>query len=156
GGTPRDVAFSPDGTKAYVANATSNTVTPIAVASNTAGTAIPVTGSAVGIAFSPDGSVAYVAGTRTNTVTPITVANNAPGTAITGFSGPFGVAFAPPRVTPSFTVSSSPTAGTAVTFNGSASTSTYSPIATYAWDFGDGATTSGSSATTTHTYTSSF
>ena len=37
GTSPIGVTFSPDGTKAYVANYAGNTVTPITVATNTAG-----------------------------------------------------------------------------------------------------------------------
>lgn len=56
--------------------------------------------------------------------------------------------------TASFTFSpTSPAVGQTVNFNGSASTSAPgTTITTYAWDFGDGSTVSGASATTSHPY----
>lgn len=48
----------------------------------------------------------------------------------------------------------SPTSGSAVAFDGTGSGETDGSIASYTWDFGDGTTTSGPSAATTHTYAS--
>ena len=50
----------PDGQTAYVTNAGSNTVTPIAIGSNTAGTAISVGSHPDGVAITPNGQTAYV------------------------------------------------------------------------------------------------
>ena len=57
--------------------------------------------------------------------------------------------------TASFTASPNPTTtGTTVNFNGSASSAAGSrTIATYSWDFGDGATVVTTTATTTHAFT---
>ncbi len=71
---PYGVAFSPDGTKAYVVNYGAGNVTPITVATNTPGSPITVGTTPVGVAFSPDGTKAYVANYGAGTVTPITVA----------------------------------------------------------------------------------
>jgi DNA-binding beta-propeller fold protein YncE len=65
---------------AYVVNGDSGDVTPITVATNTAGAPIPV-GYAGDVAVTPDGKTAYVTGN--GTVTPITVATNTAGTPIT-------------------------------------------------------------------------
>jgi len=60
----------------------------------------------------------------------------------------------PGGLTAAFTFSpGSPLAGSAVNFNASTSTSA-DPIATYQWDFGDGATTTKSVPTVSHTFTS--
>ncbi|NBR00568.1 MAG: hypothetical protein EBT97_08985, partial [Actinobacteria bacterium] len=59
--TPRSVAVSPDGTRAYVANYSSNTVSVISTATNTVTATINVGSSPNRIVFSPDGTRAYVA-----------------------------------------------------------------------------------------------
>ena len=82
GTSPYSVAFTPDGTKAFVTNSGANTVTPITVATSTPGTAIAVGTAPRNVAVSPDGTKAYVTNQTANTVTPITVSSNAPGTAI--------------------------------------------------------------------------
>lgn len=58
---PNWVAMTQDGGTAYVANKGSNSVTPIDVHSNTAGTPIRVPGPPIEIEISPDGRTAYVA-----------------------------------------------------------------------------------------------
>ena len=67
-----------------MANTAASTVTPIATATNTAGTAIPVGLRPIGIAITPDGKTAYVANDGANTVTPIATATNTAGTAHPG------------------------------------------------------------------------
>jgi PKD repeat protein len=55
--------------------------------------------------------------------------------------------------TASFTVTpTSPTHGTAATFNGSGSSSPNGTITKYTWSFGDGTSTSTTTATVNHTY----
>ncbi len=79
---PVGIAITPDGKTAYVANANSNTVTPIDTATNTAVTPIwPVT-NPVGVAITPDGKTAYVTNSASNAVTPIATATNTAGTPI--------------------------------------------------------------------------
>ena len=48
------MAFSPDGTLAYVANNGATTITPITVATNTPGGAVTVGSAPAGVAFAPD------------------------------------------------------------------------------------------------------
>jgi len=59
---------------------------------------------------------------------------------------------APPPPTATFTPPSSSLSGQAATFDASASTDPDGTITSYAWSFGDGATTTTSSPTTAHTY----
>ncbi|NML07304.1 beta-propeller fold lactonase family protein [Sphingomonas sp. G-3-2-10] len=58
---PNWVAITRDGATAYVANKGSRSVTPIDVATNTAGTPIELTGQPIQIEISPDGKLAYIA-----------------------------------------------------------------------------------------------
>ncbi len=61
-GVPYGVAFSPDGAKAYVSD-NGGTITPVDVATDTPGPAIPTTGFGLeSVTFSPDGTRAYVPG----------------------------------------------------------------------------------------------
>lgn len=59
GGSSFDVAISPDGSRAYVTNPGSNTVSVINTATNTVATTIPVS-EPQWVALSPDGTRAYV------------------------------------------------------------------------------------------------
>ena len=52
---PVAIAITPDGQTAYVVNETSGTVTPIRIATNTAGKPIKVGNGAFAIAITPDG-----------------------------------------------------------------------------------------------------
>ena len=84
GERPVAIAITPDGKTAYVTNIGSGTVTPIATATNTAGTPIPVGSDPDAIAFTPDGKTAYVANSGSDTVTPIATATNTAGHADPG------------------------------------------------------------------------
>jgi len=88
-----------------------------------------------------------------STVMPLDLATQTAGT-------PISVATwddAEPAITPdqapvaSFTVSS-PAAGTASSFDASASTVAYGTITSYAWNFGDGSSAVTTTPTATHTY----
>jgi YVTN family beta-propeller protein len=87
-------AASP-GLTAYVVNVTDGTVTPITLATNTAGNPIAVGSRPEGVAITPDGTTAYVTNGGDGTVTPITVATNTAGTPITVGSGPVAIAITP-------------------------------------------------------------
>ena len=68
---------------AYVANIGSDTVTPIATATNTASTSITVGHDPRVIAVTPNGKTAYVVNSGNSTVTPIVTATNTAGSPIT-------------------------------------------------------------------------
>ena len=75
-------------------NSADSSVTPIHVATNTAGTAIPIAAGVAGIAITPDGKAAYVTGNG-GKVTPIDTATNTAGTPIAAGSEATGVAITP-------------------------------------------------------------
>jgi YVTN family beta-propeller protein len=91
--TPTGLAATP--ATAYVANYDANTVTPIDLATGTAGTPIPGGNSPGAIAITPDGKTAYVADVYGNTVTPIDLATGSAGTAIPAGNGPDAIAITP-------------------------------------------------------------
>lgn len=78
GDSPRGIAATPDGRKAYVADGDSNTVTPIDLVTNTPGTPIAVGRFPLGVAITPDGATAYVTNVLSDTVTPSTWRPTAP------------------------------------------------------------------------------
>ena len=71
GSGPKAIAFTPDGSRAYVASVNGAGVFPIDTATGVASAAIPLPDSARSIAITPDGSRAFVpsapATTRTST-----------------------------------------------------------------------------------------
>ena len=85
GSHPRAIAITPDGRTAYVANSGaenvphSATVTPIRVATGTAGKPIGLAGPPQAIAITPNGKTAYVSTGPVNTVVPISTATNTAG-----------------------------------------------------------------------------
>jgi DNA-binding beta-propeller fold protein YncE len=93
----------PTGT-AYVISSGAGTVTPIDLATNTAGEPIDVSGEPIAMAVTPDGKTAYVASGATNsgreptmaqTVTPVDLTTNTPGKPITLDDPPQAIAIAP-------------------------------------------------------------
>jgi DNA-binding beta-propeller fold protein YncE len=58
--TPVQIAFTPDGTMAYIANYASGNVTPIRLADGRAGPPIPAGQTPTRLAVSPDGTTVYV------------------------------------------------------------------------------------------------
>lgn len=83
---------------AYVASNANGTVTPINIATNTAGTPITVGSFPSGIVISPDGTTAYVdnGGSGSNgKVTPVDLATGAAGTPIPVGTGPLDIAITP-------------------------------------------------------------
>ena len=94
---PGQIAFSPSGTYAYMANHGSNNVIIINTASNTITGAITAGfNGPEGVAISPDGSYAYVTNQGSNNVVIINTATNTVVNSITsGFSVPQDAAFSP-------------------------------------------------------------
>jgi YVTN family beta-propeller protein len=91
------VAVTPDGSKVYVANFGSNTVSVIATATDTViGSPIAVGARPEGVAVTPDGSKVYVANALSNTVSVIaTATNTVTGSPIPVGRFPVGVAVTP-------------------------------------------------------------
>lgn len=79
---------------AYVAEYGAQAVVPIDTLTNTAGTAIPVGGTAYHIAVDPDGAHAYVSNTS-GTVVPIDTFTNTADSPITVSGDPWGIAITP-------------------------------------------------------------
>ena len=110
---PDAIAITPDGDRAYVANYTSNSVTPIDLVTGKALAAIHLAANAgpAGIAITPDGKTAYVtdAGASRDlgdTITPIDLATDKTEAPITVGPGP--------RASPSPPTASAPTSRTPV------------------------------------------
>jgi hypothetical protein len=80
-GEPLAIAIAPDGRTAYLANGESSTVTPVDLATSTAGKPIKVSGKpgSDAIAITPDGTTAYVANQPSSTVTPVNLTTSTPG-----------------------------------------------------------------------------
>lgn len=83
---------------AWVANYTSNTVTPVDAATQTAGNPIRVE-SPVAVAVTPDGSTLYVVDNRSGTVTPVDTASRVTGTPIEVGGEPNAIAMSPDGAT---------------------------------------------------------
>ena len=92
GNSPIGVAFSPDGSRAYVANYGSNTISVINTATNTVTTTITVGVQPIDVTVTPDGTRAYVANYGSNTVSVINTATNTVTTTITVGTHPQRVA----------------------------------------------------------------
>ena len=94
-----NIAITADSRTAYVANASTGTITPIRTATGTALTKIRLADGAGPIAITPDGQTAYVIGIsgpgRTGTVTPIRTATNQVLKAITVGNLPSVIAITP-------------------------------------------------------------
>ena len=95
GNIPVDIAITPNGLKAYVANNGSKNVTPINLTNRSPGTPISVVGNPQAIAITPDGQTAYVVGQGPDEVTPIDLNNNTTLTPISVGDAPFDIAISP-------------------------------------------------------------
>ena len=99
GSEPSSVAITPDGKTAYVENAQSHTISPIDIATNTAGSpiainatsAFPLNSQPGQIVITPDGTTAYVV-SNNSTVVPIATATNTPESPIPAGQGLLGIA----------------------------------------------------------------
>ena len=90
--TPTDVAINPAGTRAYIANQFSQSVTVINTATNAVVTTFPVTGDPFKVAVSPDGSTLYV-GTNAGRAYKLNAVTGAVLGSVVTSSSPFGFAF---------------------------------------------------------------
>jgi YVTN family beta-propeller protein len=96
GFSPFQIAITPDGTRAYVANqGSTNIVSVIDIATNTVAATIPGGFSPVGVAITTDGTRAYVTNDFSNTVSVIDTATNTVAATIPVGVSPIGVAIMP-------------------------------------------------------------
>lgn len=104
---PNWVAVAQDGATAYVANKGSSSITPIDVATRTAGAEIPVPGPPIQMEIAPDGKLAYIAiagsSPEIDAVVPmdltVTPGSVGPAIALTSTSQPHWIAFTPDGAT---------------------------------------------------------
>jgi YVTN family beta-propeller protein len=158
---PVGLAITPNGSTAYVTTSidivtpqaiTDGGITPIDIATGTTGTLIAGAGgqSPAAIAITPDGATAYVAGG--NILTPVNTTTDAAGTSVVVGSDAVAVAITPDQAPVAHLSVTPGEVGQPTEFDASASTVAFGTISTYAWNFGDGLTTTTSTPTTTHIY----
>lgn len=102
GASPYAVALSPDGTRAYVANQGSTTVSVVDTATDTVSATIGVAGSPTDVAVSPDGKRAYVTNQSRDIVSVIdTTTETVTASISTAYwgTGVYGVAVSPDGAT---------------------------------------------------------
>ncbi|HEU0192757.1 MAG TPA: PKD domain-containing protein, partial [Gaiellales bacterium] len=147
--------INPSGTQVDVVDQDS-TVVPITVATNTAGAPIQVASGVFGLAWGPAGKTVWVTdlnavpGQVGGSLIPVDGATVKPG--IPAGSAPDSVAITPDQP-PVARFSVEPARhGSLTNFDASASAPQSTPIAKYAWKFGDGTSATTSVPTTSHTY----
>ncbi len=96
---PRDVALSPDGMRAYVADEGANEVSVVDLATSSVISTIHVGGGPWGIRVAPDGRTAWVANNADNSVQPIDTATLAAGAPIHVGLAPGDLAITPDGTT---------------------------------------------------------
>jgi DNA-binding beta-propeller fold protein YncE len=157
GGEAVSLAISPTAKLAYAVTAGAGTISPIALPAGTPTSPIsepsPLNGLPEEIAFTPQAKTAYLQ--VGNEIQKLTVATGALATPVPAPGGGSAaeLAIAPDQApVASFTVTPAH-AGSATSFDASASTSKTSPITKYSWLFGDGsAAVVTTTPTTTHVY----
>jgi YVTN family beta-propeller protein len=152
GNKPQNIAITPDGATAYVAIGSTNNVSPISTATNEVGTSIAAGKEPFSLAIAPDGATAYVSNRKGATVSPITLASAIAEPPIGVGSAPLQLAITPDQAPVASFTATPATAGTASSFDASASTVQYGSITLYHWNFGDGESADTATPTTTHTY----
>lgn len=160
-GQPFWMAMSPDGSRLWVTLRTQHELTWINTADGTVGTTVDTGGpAAIAVALTPDGDSAFVTDGTFNgsgqgsQVTPVDATTNPPtaDTAMSGYIDPVWDAITPDQgPVANFTVRSAPP-GSPTSFDASSSLAPGSPIASYAWNFGDGATETTATPTVSHVY----
>ncbi len=165
-----DIAIAPDGRNAYVISLENQlTVTPINLATNTAGQPIKTTAivDPLSIVVSPDGATIYVETSGSDTrkwnsvmafdrstkrLRTTTSLDSAPNFGFGQFSDQMAIT---PDQAPVAVLSVTPGAvGSATKFSAAGSAGPTSPIVSYRWNFGDGTTATTTAPTTTHVYRS--
>jgi DNA-binding beta-propeller fold protein YncE len=164
-GHPRNLAVSPDGSRVWVTLESERELTWIDTATDAVGTPVTVSPSglvAEDVAVTPDGRTLYVTDGRFDgsgqgsEVIKVDVSSGTP--VVEGaipeaqFLDPVWDAITPDQPpTANFTVSSQQ-AGAATSFDASSSLPGSTPIASYAWSFGDGSTQITTTPTVSHVY----
>jgi len=95
GKTPWGAALTPDGTRLYVTNKGSNTVSVIDALTQTVASTVPVGSQPWGLAINPSQSFAYAANSGSGTVSVIDLSTNQVSAAITVGSNPHWISFSP-------------------------------------------------------------
>lgn len=173
GSNPQTVAVDPSGSHLYAINgAPDASVSVFAIGSG--GVLAPVAcdpttfcktgGGPKGIAVDPIGKHVYVSNFSSSTVSPFTIGADGslspipcvPATSCQTGNNPdiFSLAISPDRGPAAAFAVTPGTAGSPSEFDASSSNSPDYPVASYAWDFGDGHTQTGTDAVVTHTYAS--
>jgi YVTN family beta-propeller protein len=159
---PTAIAITPDGSTAYItefgaSGSVPGQVVPMTLSNSSLGTPIAVGNGPYDITITPDQASAYVADSNNGgagAVTQIALSTNTAGSTIAVGNGPEAVAITPDQAPiASFTVASG-AAGTARSFDASASSVAYGSITNYRWNFGDGTTLATATPATTHSYAS--
>jgi YVTN family beta-propeller protein len=150
GSTPSAAVANPAGTKVYVANRDSKSISVIDVASSTVTGTFPVPFSPTEIAITADGTRAALSSVEDGQVAFMNLGTGQLYSGPTALTESGGVAIRPAQPpVPDFSVSSG-LSGEPASFDGSASTG--GPIARYDWDFGDGASARTGGSKVSHTY----
>jgi YVTN family beta-propeller protein len=159
------IAITPDGRHAFVASYSTDSVLAFDIAAN--GALTPVPGSPFGnagtspiaLTLTPGGHRLYVAA-QESTVAAFDVAANGALTPVAGSPFPAGV-LGPDLQSVSITPDQGPTAalsvkaaapGSATRFDGKGSSDPDGAVVSFAWNFGDGSSAAGSSASSSHVY----
>jgi YVTN family beta-propeller protein len=118
---PGRIAVTPDGTKAYVINALSNSVTVVDTLRGEAvkSIALPMGGTPANLAVSPDGSKVYVLNLRSHSISVISTQTDelAQKGTVSKYTGvnPYGIAFNPnPQVHHAYVTNNDPEASVSV------------------------------------------
>jgi YVTN family beta-propeller protein len=149
GTTPTAAVVNPSGTKVYVVNRDSSSISVIDVATSTVEDTFPIGFKATYLAIAPDG-VHAVLSSQEAKVAFIDLATHQLYAGPMELSSSAGVAVAPAQPpVPSFAVKSG-LSGDPASFDASASGG--GPIARYDWDFGDGSASPDGGSKVTHVY----
>jgi YVTN family beta-propeller protein len=151
GSSPTAAVVNPAGTKVYVANRDSQSISVIDVPSATVTGTFPLPFSPTEIAITPDGTRAALSSVQDQKVAFIDLGSGQVYSGPTDLPGSGGAAIAPAQPpVPEFSVTSG-LSGEPASFDASASTG--GPIARYDWDFGDGSAAPNGGGQVSHTYT---
>jgi YVTN family beta-propeller protein len=150
GVTPTAAVANPSGTKVYVANRDSSSISVIDTASSSVINTIPVGFAVTEIGIAPDGAHAVLSSTQDEMVAFIDLATGQLYAGPSGLASAAGVAVVPAQQpVPAFTVAPR-LSGEPASFGASGSGG--GPIARYDWDFGDGVTAPDARSFLTHVY----